>query len=321
MSKFCEKCGKPINEGAVFCGSCGNPVRTTTESVTDITYASKEEQEAALKAVALEVKAGAFKEKKKPIVFLITYASKEEREAALAAVANDVKNGKYKKKKNPLAIIIPIVAVIVIIGIIFAIVSANNSNALVITNNEGHKVFRYNLEEFVTNMNGNNSVVLKKNYPVSDFFMDDTNAFGNDETSPKSYYGYFDSKSNLFRVFTDSDGHIEHLEYVVLGSSSDTVPDEVAFMLRAFYDDIGFNDAVEIVDENKNQLTSLDISGAEIYEEEENMTFSEGLKEARSISVRGAGDSSLIAPLKSYKDVIISYGTSNNYQVWYITVA
>ena len=291
MSKFCEKCGKPINEGAMFCDSCGNPVSSTTESVTN--------------------------EPSQPI----TYASKEEREAALAAVASEVKEGKFKKKKNPLAIIIPIVAVIVIIGIIVAIVSANIANALVITNGEGNKVFRYDLEEFVTNMNEHNSVVLKQSYPLSEFFMDDTNAFGNDETNPKSYYGYFDSKSNLFRIFTDSDGHVEHLEYVVLGSSNDTVPDEVAYMLRAFYDDIGFTDAVEIVDENKNQLTSVDISGAEIFEEEEKMTFSEGLKEARSISVRGAGNLSLIAPLKMYKDVIISYGTSNNYQVWYITVA
>ena len=291
MGKFCEKCGKPINEGAMFCGSCGSPVSVPTDSSTEKVSQPK------------------------------TYASKEEREAALAAVANDVKEGKFKKKKNPLAIIIPIVAVIVIVGIIVTIISVNRSNALVITNSEGHKVFRYNLEEFVTNMNGNNSVVLKQSYPVSDFFVDNTNAFGNDEANPKSFYGYFDSKSNLFRVFTDSDGHIEHLEYVVLGSASATVPDEIAYMLRAFYTDISFNEAVDIAGENMNQLNSMDLMSVDIYEEEENMTFSEALKYERAETVRRVGDSSVISSLKSYKDVILSCGTSNNYQIWYITVA
>ena len=93
MGKFCEKCGKPINEGAMFCGSCGSPVSVPTDSSTEKVSQPK------------------------------TYASKEEREAALAAVANDVKEGKFKKKKNPLAIIIPIVALIFIVGIIWQALS------------------------------------------------------------------------------------------------------------------------------------------------------------------------------------------------------
>ena len=291
MSKFCEKCGKPISEGAMFCGSCGNPVRVSTDSLTDKVTQPK------------------------------TYASKEEREAALAAVANDVKNGKFKKKKNPLAIIIPVVAVLLIVGIIITIVSVNRANALVITNAEGHSVFRYNLEEFVSNVNKNNTAKLDKPFSASDFFVDDTNAFGNDKNNPKSFYGYFDSKSNLYRVFTDSDGHIEHLEYVVLGSASATVPDEIAFMLRAFYSDMSFNEALDIVGENMNQLNSMDIMSVDIYEEEENMTFSEALKYERAETVRRVGDSSTVSSLKSYKDVIFSCGTSDGYQIWYITVA
>ena len=296
MSKFCEKCGKPINEGAMFCGSCGSPASVPTDSSTEKVAQPK------------------------------TYASKEEREAALAAVANDVKGGKFKKKKSPLAIIIPTVAVLLIVGIIITIVLVNSKNAdenaLVITNSNGDKVFSYNLDELVSNINKSNTAKLDKPLSASDFFIDDTNAFGYDEASPKSYYGYFDSKSNLYRIFTDSEGHIEHIEYAVLGSgTSSSAPDEIVFILRAFYSDLGFSEATEIVNENKNQLTSMDISGAGIFEDEDKITFSAGLKEARSISVSGAGDSSLIAPLKSYKDVIISYGTSNNYQIWYITVA
>ena len=48
MSKFCEKCGKPINEGAMFCGFCGSVIpQDTGEDRSELVVSLKKDKEKA----------------------------------------------------------------------------------------------------------------------------------------------------------------------------------------------------------------------------------------------------------------------------------
>lgn len=246
MSKFCEKCGKPINEGSIFCGSCGNPVSVTTGSITDKTdqpktYASKEEQEAALKAIALEAQAGAFKKKKKPIVFII-----------------------------------PIVVILAIVGIIFTIVSISKANSLVMINDNNKRVFKYTAEEYVDKFNEANASDIERPYDFS--------AFTRDATDMGKIF-YMSNQKPYMVIYLDSEGYgskIEQISYIVKGDNVQTfeitdsshryvaksnIPDMVAYELRALYPNLSQWQAKEIIEENVNVDSTYYSSTHRYYKE------------------------------------------------------
>lgn len=218
----CCNCNKQIPADSEFCQYCGHTIMT--ESAKDSRS---------------------------------SYSSKAEQEAVLADVAAEIKAGKYKEKKSPLVFIIPIIVIFAIIGLVFVIVQIHNATSLIITK-DNNTVFRYKPEEYLKRFNEANSDNINEPYDYSDFVKTTTSEgkaqlISNQTPEIIIFLAESNYDSNIQDIKYATKGQ-DIAEYITIDSKYDAieeneVPDMVAYEFKALFPNLSTQEAKKIISE------------------------------------------------------------------------